>query len=113
MPRVYNPASLDSMFDALRSPTRRRVLLAISENNPREITEFTQNKFAPANRDEADREQLELQLHHLHLPKLAENGYIDWTPEVRTIRRGSNFDDIEPLLKLIDDHADELPADWP
>ena len=113
MPRTHDSASLDRMFDALRNPARRRIILAISENNPRDITEFTQNKFAPINGDEADPEQLERRLHHSHLPNLAEKGYIDWNPEAQTIRRGSNFDDIAPLLKLMDDHADELPADWP
>jgi hypothetical protein len=101
------------MFDAIRDPARRRILLAISDHNPREITEFTKSKFAPVNGGEADPEQLELQLHHSHLPRLAEKGYIDWNPEAQTIRRGPNFDDIAPLLKLMDDHADELPADWP
>jgi len=113
MPPTIDSASLNTMFDALRNPYRRRILLAISDHNPREITEFTQTKFASVNGDKADPEQLELELHHSHLPKLAEKGYIDWNPEAQTIRRGSNFDDIAPLLKLMDDHADKLPADWP
>ena len=113
MPRTNDSASLDIMFDALRDPYRRRILLAISEDNPRDINEFTQDKFAPVNRDEADPEPLELQLLHSHLPKLAETGYIDWNPEAQTIRRGANFDDIASFLKLMDDHAGELPADWP
>jgi hypothetical protein len=112
MSQTTNSASLNSMFDALRDPARRRILLAISDHNPRDITEFS-NKFASVNGDEADPEQLEVRLHHLHLPKLAEKGYIDWNPDTQTIRRGSNFGNIAPLLKLMDDHANELPADWP
>lgn len=113
MQRTTDSASLDSMFDALRDPYRRRILTAISDHNPRDINEFTRNKFASISGDEDDPEQLELQLHHSHLPKLVEKGYIDWNHEAQTIRRGSNFDDIAPLLELIDDHADELPAEWP
>jgi hypothetical protein len=112
MSQTTDSPSLDSMFDALRDPYCRRILLAISDHNPRDITEFS-NKFASVNGDEADPEQVELQLHHSHLPKLAEKGYIDWNPEAQTIRRGSNFDNIAPLLKLMDDHTDKLPTDWP
>jgi len=113
MSRTNESASLDVMFDALRDPYRRRILLAISDHNPRDTSEFTQDKFASVNVDETEPEQLELKLLHSHLPKLAEKGYIDWNPETQTIRRGPNFEDIAPLLKLMDDHADELPADWP
>jgi hypothetical protein len=101
------------MFDALRNPYRRRILVAISDHNPRNITEFTQTKFASVDGDKADPQQLELELQHSHLPKLAEKGYIDYNPETQTIRRGSSFNEIAPLLKLMDGHADKLPADWP
>lgn len=101
------------MFDALREPYRRRILLAVADHNPRDEDEFTPDKIASDDADEDELEQLELELFHSHLPKLAEKGYIEWNPETQTIRRGSNFDDIAPLLKLMDDHADELPADWP
>ncbi|WP_458189837.1 DUF7344 domain-containing protein [Haladaptatus sp. NG-WS-4] len=57
--------------------------------------------------------RLETQLRHVHLPKLADDGYIEWNPGTETIRRGPNFDDIAPLLTLMDDHEDELPDDWP
>ena len=113
MSQTIKSASLDVMFDALRDPYRRRILLAVSDHNPRDINEFTQDEFASVDADEADPEQVELELFHSHLPKLDEKGYIDWSPETQTIRRGPNFDDIAPLLKLIGDHADELPADWP
>ena len=101
------------MFDAIRDPLRRRILLAVADRNPREITEFTRHEFAAVDGEAVDPERLKLQLLHTHLPRLAEKGYIDWDPEAQTIRRGANFDDIASLLGLLDDHADELPADWP
>ncbi|MFC6977247.1 ArsR family transcriptional regulator [Halomicroarcula sp. GCM10025709] len=113
MPRNIDSASLNVMFDALRNPYRRRILVAISDHNPCEITEFARNQIASVSEDEADPERLEVQLLHSHLPKLAEKGYIDWNPEAETIRRGPNFHDIAPLLQLLDDHAEKLPADWP
>ena len=113
MSQTTDSASLDVMFDALREPYRRQILLAVSDHNPRDEDEFTSAEFASDDADADELDQLELELYHSHLPKLAENGYIKWNPETHTIRRGPNFDDIAPLLKLMKDHADELPADWP
>lgn len=50
---------------------------------------------------------------HNHLPKLEEAGYIKWDRESGTIEKGPEFDEIEPLLELIEEHSDELPHDWP
>ena len=50
---------------------------------------------------------------HNHLPKLEEAGYIEWDRESGTIEKGPEFDEIEPLLELIEEHSEELPQDWP
>lgn len=50
---------------------------------------------------------------HVHLPKLAEAGYIEWDRDTGEIGRGPRFDEVEPLLDLIENHSDELPPDWP
>ncbi|MCO8244943.1 MULTISPECIES: transcriptional regulator [unclassified Haladaptatus] len=103
---------IDTLFDALRSSYRRRILLEVLDHNPREEDEFASNSFAPdETTDEVERLKMELQ--HRHLPKLADAGYIDWDPETETIRRGPNFDEIAPLLTLMLDHPDELPEGWP
>jgi hypothetical protein len=41
-------------------------------------------------------------LHHIHLPKLADAGLIDWDPRDDIIVRGPSFDEILPLLETID-----------
>ncbi|ODR79415.1 hypothetical protein BG842_02490 [Haladaptatus sp. W1] len=99
--------SLDMSLDMLSSPHRRRILLAVLDDNPRDEDEFTSD----ATDDELT--ALKTQLHHVHLPKLADKGYIEWNPDTETIRRGPNFDEIAPLLTLMSNHADELPDDWP
>jgi hypothetical protein len=105
-----DPASLDRMFDTLAHPYRRRILLLVSERNPRGEDEFSVEAVAT---EDDDRELLAVELYHTHLPKLAEAGYVDWDEEGHTIRRGPNFDAIAPLLRLMDDHRDELPDGWP
>lgn len=112
MRKQPDPASLDVKFDMLRSSSRRRILLAIANKNPRDEEEFTSDSFTS---DDTDGDELSYlkRLHHVHLPKLADAGYIEWNPDTATIRRGPNFDDIAPLLRLMAEHEDELPDDWP
>ncbi|WP_255150157.1 helix-turn-helix domain-containing protein [Halorarius halobius] len=102
--------SLDRMFDALSHPYRRRILLLVSEHNPRDEDEFSVEDLAT---EDDDLELLTTELYHAHLPKLAEAGYIEWDEDMRTIRRGPNFDEIAPLLHLMHDHQEELPEGWP
>ncbi|MFD1647649.1 hypothetical protein [Haloarchaeobius litoreus] len=47
---------------------------------------------------ELDTEDLTVRLRHLHLPKLAEAGYIRWESDPFTVSRGPHF--AEPALVL-------------
>ncbi|RQG95496.1 DUF7344 domain-containing protein [Natrarchaeobius chitinivorans] len=102
-------ATLDELFDVLSKPPRRRILTALADTNPSEDAEFVPRDFAPNGR----REDVLPRLHHSHLPKLDEADFIEWNPHSKTITHGPSFDEIEPLVELMIDHEDELPADWP
>ncbi|MDF9747902.1 DUF7344 domain-containing protein [Natrinema salsiterrestre] len=54
-------------------------------------------------------EESEIQLYHNHLPRLAEGDYIVWNQDTGEVRKRPKFDEIRPLLELLDSHADELP----
>ena len=110
MTPTTDPSSLGIMLDALSDQHRRRILAAVAEHNPRHEDEFTRTEETAS--DEEIR-RVRTALRHVHLPKLARKGYIEWDEETGTIRRGPNFEEIEPLLTLMADHGDELPADWP
>lgn len=102
--------SLDAMLGALSNPYRRRILVTVADHDPRGEYEFVPADFATANDDLDD---LRTILYHAHLPKLAENGYIVLDPDTGTLRRGPNFGEIAPLLDLMAEREDELPAEWP
>jgi len=102
--------TLDELFDALSHPYRRRILTRLRKRNPREEADFSAAELAD-DADEIDR--LVLEIHHQHLPKLAEAGFLDWDREEDVITRGPRFDEIAPLIDLMVDHRDELPAGWP
>lgn len=102
--------TLDVAFGVLSHPYRRRILIRVHDSNPRDEPEFS----AAALAEDADEDELvDIELHHRHLPKLAEAGYIDWDREANEVRRGPRFDEIAPLIELMRNHPDELPSGWP
>ncbi len=85
----------------------RRLLLELFHTTPVPDTPFT---------DDVDLEWDELELlfefrNHL-LPALENAGFVDYDTENGLFRRGPNFEDVRPVLQLIDDHRDEVPDDW-
>ncbi len=51
-------------------------------------------------------------MNHVHLPKPADYGFVDWDEKRQEVSEGREFDEIRPLLELPDAHEDELPDDW-
>ena len=107
MPGSNDPKAtrLDLSLDALGHPYRRRILTRILDHNPLDVTDF-------ASGSDADSDRLLVELHHRHLPMLAEAGFVDWDREADVLRRGPRFDDVAPLIELLVAHSEELPAGW-
>lgn len=99
-PRM-SETQVDSMMDALRKLERRQILLAILDTDkPVRAGDLA---------TEVDSVATEIRLHHLHLPKLNSVGYIEWDPDTQTVTRGPQFDDIEPLLQLLNEYVEGHP----
>lgn len=49
-------------------------------------------------------------LAHNHLPKLDAYGVVDFDRTANVVAPGPEFDAVEPLLRLLETHADELPG---
>lgn len=103
-------SGLDSMLDILSNKYRRRLLVALLEHN-------LQDDEDPQIPDDVhleseDLDQLMVHMRHTHLPKLEEAEFIEWDQESNSVRKGPRFDEIRPLLELMQNHADELPDDW-
>lgn len=108
--RSRERAAVDLMFDALSHPLRRRILTTLAAVFPPDDAALTPEEFHTGDED-VDRFRTEL--YHAHLPRLADAGYIEWDRDTFIVRRGSNFDEIAPLLRLLTEHQDELPGGWP
>lgn len=97
---------LDEAFDALRNVHRRRLLLNLRHGRVSRLGGATR---VVADGGDNDPERLEVELFHLHLPKLERAGYVTWDRESGAIDAGPQFDEIEPLLELLAGHGDKLP----
>ena len=102
---LLNPR-VDRMFDIMSARHRRLVLLLVKHGTIHTVNDVMA-------RETKEPETLEIQLIHNHLPKLVDAGYIQWDRDTGEISKGPRFDEIEPLLALIENHDDELPAGWP
>jgi len=99
--------SFDTCLDALRHVDRRRLLLALLN---------TEEAALPIELDQLEYETAEsnvlVSFHHNHLPKLEGQGFVDANPDHHSVTRGPRFEEIKPLLELLDTHRDRLPPDW-
>lgn len=110
--RTVRRMGMSELATALRSlaaKDRRRLLHDLRREEPLDTAEST---TVVANGSGRDLDELETELHHVHLPKLADAGYIEHDRETGEVRRGPKFDEIAPLLQLMANHPDELPDGW-
>ena len=105
---ALNHVPLDDALDALAHIQRRKLLFALLDHNPQDDSPII---VAPTE-DETDTLEPVLETYHLHLPKLADYGFIDWNQETHEVAKGPNFDKINSLLELLADHEDNLPGIW-
>lgn len=96
--------SFDDALDALAHAQRRKLLVALLEHNPQDDS--------PVVLSDTDAVERLVTMNHVHLPKLEAYGFIEWHEESHEIVKGPNFDEIRPLLELLVENEDELPADW-
>lgn len=48
-----------------------------------------------------DSEDFRVALYHVHLPKLADHGLVEWDREADAVARGPAFEEVLPLLEVV------------
>ncbi|WP_137290945.1 DUF7344 domain-containing protein [Natronorubrum halophilum] len=90
----------EEAFGALSNATRRWVLKVLHErNSPIDLNALPDE---PSIYKEPP-ESFEIALHHIHLPKLDDAGFVDWDHEQGMVAKGPQFDEARLLLDLIED----------
>ena len=98
--------SFDAHLDALRHVDRRRLLLALLNAEEAALPiELDQREYETAESD------VLLSFHHNHLQKLEDLGFVDANLDRYSVTKGPRFEEIEPLLELLDTHRDRFPPD--
>ncbi|WP_339105894.1 ArsR family transcriptional regulator [Haloterrigena salinisoli] len=100
---------LDEVMAALADEHRRELLVALVEHNPQAAVQTPEG----VRLDDEQLENLQVEMYHNHLPRLEAAGFIEWKQEQHRVVRGPKFDQIEPVLELFAENADELPVEWP
>ena len=116
----------DSSFDALSNERCRELLVSLLDGDRRTVPELSEDTREIANSNEellrkhldsrreisgVDEDLLRLRL--VHLPKIAGYGFVEWNPDANVASRGPRFDDLRPLLEMIDDPREVPPAARP
>ena len=99
---------LDEVFVALGNRQRRRILAALHERSPWDVDELLPSDAEAG----MDPERLAVEFHHCHLPKLEDDGFVEWDGE-RRVRRGPEFEAVAAVIELFDEHGGRLPGEWP
>lgn len=95
----------DDVFDVLADSYRRRLLFTLLETNSLNgTTGYLDSPPDGARFEERGRSRQQ----HVHLPKLDDYGFIEWSPATNDVERGSRFSEIRPVLELLSDHQTDL-----
>lgn len=108
MSKGISSASFDTQLSALSHVERRRLLLTLLHANTEDDLPLRVDQLEHDTAGNSPR----LSMHHVHLPKLDEYGFVDANPDRGSVTAGPRFDEIEPLLELLDSNRDLLPDDW-
>lgn len=100
---------IDVVLGVRASDYRRVLLLDLLEHGRVELGTRT---GAIADGSGVDPENLQPELFHVNLPKLEAAGFVEWDRKNDAIEPGPRFEEVSPMLELLNDHADELPDGW-
>ena len=98
--------SLDSLFRTLGDEHRLRALVSLYLSDPDES--FAADALVDVGED---RETAVAAFYHVHFPKLADMGLVEWDREAHEIRRGPAFPAVDRVLDSLVVRDDEFQAE--
>lgn len=115
----------DDIFEALSDVHRRKLLVDLLEHNPQTVetiseasrevggmSEGLKEEYLTSDAEISGADKSHVRLHHVHLPMLVEYGFVEWDREENAVVKGARFDAIRPVLELLEDNREALPAGW-
>ncbi|WP_157533204.1 DUF7344 domain-containing protein [Haloferax profundi] len=97
------------VFEALANPAQRELLFALADANPSGDETLDPADLLASDGEVDVPERTQIGLYHVHLPKLDELGFIDWDRETGQICTGDGWNDVAPVLDVIQENEDRFP----
>ncbi|WP_436927579.1 hypothetical protein [Halosimplex amylolyticum] len=97
----------DTVFKALSSEPRRQLIVSLLDAGPDHSVPLPESAIMP--NVLADPEMLRQELHHVHLPMLADMGFITWETEPLVASRGPKFDQVAVVFEALHAEATNIP----
>jgi len=89
--------SVDDVLAALSNVQRRELLDSLLADSP------------PDGATNGVAVDVDVSMHHVHLPKLVDYGLVEYDEETNRVTRGPNFEDAAEVLELLDGSIEVLP----
>jgi hypothetical protein len=84
--------TLNDQLSVLAHRDRRQLLLDLADGPPDSRDGMETNGGSQSQ---------SIAMHHVHLPRLEDHGFITWNQETGEITKGPQFGEIEPLLRTL------------
>lgn len=97
----------DRIFDALSAAPRRRLLVSLLESQQGEEVDLPEAAF-PEDID-CGGQKHRSHLVHRHLPMLADYDFVRWQTEPFQVRRGPEFEALEPVVRTLAGRTEAVP----
>ena len=97
----------DAVFRCLAAEPRRQLVVSLLDAPSDESVPLPESAAMPNGC--VDPEVLREALYHVHLPMLAEHGFVTWDAEPLVAARGPLFDQVGVLLEALHSKAAALP----
>lgn len=97
----------DRVFEALSAEPRRQLVASLLDAAPDSDVPLPESAINPD--VPTDPERLRHELHHRHLPMLAEQDVIEWETEPLVATRGPRFDEVAAVMEALHEAATDVP----
>jgi hypothetical protein len=97
----------DEVFSAVSREPRRQLVVSLLDAGEEESVPLPESAVNP--NVPVDPETLKLELHHQHLPMLAEREFVEWDSDPLEASRGARFPEVAVVLNSLHAFAGEIP----
>lgn len=110
-------------FDAMADLRRRQLLVDLLHADPQAIPTLSSvsqevlqahesllREYLSGPQEIENVAKATIRTHHVHLPKLVQYSYIDWNHDDSVVTKGASFDDVRPLLEVVEKEYEDTPT---